>query len=279
MKVGAVAWECQPYDSVSRYLDHAERVLAMTHGCDFAVWPEQTTLGLLALRPELPSRDAVRYLSDAFPEIQERLRGLVTGSGQNVLAGTHFVATEAGIENRPLWITDEGTTVVMPGKNVLTQYEAHDWQMAAGRGLGLAKEIGALVCYDSEFPGAGRALADEGALVLAVPYFTQDQFGYQRVRWCGQARAVELQLYVVQAGLVGSLGREPVPSTYGQAAVLTPSLEGFPPNATLTETRPGIEGAAVCELDLELLLSARRSGDVRNWDDREKGDWRVTCRA
>lgn len=279
MKVGAVAWECRPYASVAEYLGHAERALALTDGCDLAVWPEQTTLGLLAGRPELLDRDAVSFLGGHFEELRQGLQKLVQGSGQDVLAGTHFVPTEAGLENRPLWLTDSGEAWELPGKNVLTQYEVHDWQMATGHGLGLVGKVGAAVCYDSEFPASARALAEAGALVLAVPYFTQDRFGYQRILWCGRARAVELQVYVVQAGLVGGLGREPVPSTYGQAAILTPSLDGFPADATLTETPLGVEGAALAELDLEYLANARESGDVRNWNDRDRGDWRVTFRV
>ncbi|MGE0001686.1 MAG: nitrilase-related carbon-nitrogen hydrolase [Fimbriimonadaceae bacterium] len=278
MKVGAVAWECRPYASVAEYLAHAEQALALTEGCDLAVWPEQTTLGLLDDRLEFLGSDAVSYLGGQFEDVRQGLRHLVQGSGQDVLTGTHFVPTEFGVENRPLWLTDSGEAWELPGKNVLTQYEIHDWQMAPGNGLGLVGQVGAAVCYDSEFPASGRALAEEGAFVLAVPYFTQDRFGYQRILWCGRARAVELQLYVVQAGLVGGLGREPVPSTYGQAAILTPSLDGFPADATLAATSPGVEGAAIAELDLEYLAGARKSGDVRNWNDRDRGDWRVTFR-
>lgn len=279
MKIGAVAWACTPCRSVSEYLAHAKRVLSLTDGCDVAVWPEQTSLELLGGAPDLPPESVATHLAGLFEEIRTGLCDLVARSGQTLLAGTHFVPSHSGPINAPLWIGGDGDSQVLPGKNVLTQYEVREWGITPGRGLAKVGRVGALVCYDSEFPGAGRALAEAGAHVLAVPYFTQDRYGYQRVLWSGLARAVELQVFVVQAGLVGGLGCEPVPHTYGQAAVLTPSLEGFPADSRLAETPLGEEGAAIATLDFDRLLEARETGDVRNWNDRDRGDWTVTFRG
>lgn len=281
MRVAAVAWEIQPCSSPKQHADHAARVLELTDGCTFVVWPEQAVLETLGGQPDLSSREAVAWLASQFEEFRSRLAEVVRGSGQTVVAGTHFVPTERGVVNAPLLVRADGTTAVLPGKNVLTQYELHDWGMAADAGAGLVESAraGVLDCYDSEFPASARALADAGALVLAVPYYTQDRHGFHRIRWCAHARAVENQVYVVAAGLVGSLGREPVPSTHGSAAVLAPCVEPFPADGVLVETAAGEERAAVCELDFAALELARQSGDVRNFADRGRGDWSAIFRA
>jgi len=131
------------------------------------------------------------------------------------------------------------------------------------------------VCYDCEFPESSRVLAESGMLVQVVPAFTETRHGFGRVRWSCHARAIENQLFVVHASLVGSLGREPVVSAVGSSAVLTPPIEPFPPGAVLAETDFGVEGVALAEIDFATLLKAREGGDVRNWNDRNRGDWTV----
>lgn len=281
MRVGAVAWKVEPCGSPREHAEHASRILEMTDGCEFVVWPEHAVLETLGGQPSLPGEEAALRLASEFDEVRVRLAESVRGSGQTVVAGTHFVPTERGIVNAPLLVRPDGTTAVLPGKNVLTQYELEDWKLAADIGAGLVESAhaGVLNCYDSEFPASARALADAGALLLAVPYFTEDAHGYHRVRWSAHARAVENQVYVLAAGLVGSLDREPVPSTCGSAAVLAPSVEPFPADGVILETARGEEGAAVLDLDFAALVEARQSGDVRNFADREKGAWSAICRV
>jgi len=50
-----------------------------------------------------------------------------------------------------------------------------------------------------------RLLADEGMDILLVPFLTDTQNGYSRVRNCAQARAIENECYVAIAGSVGNL--------------------------------------------------------------------------
>jgi predicted amidohydrolase len=79
---------------------------------------------------------------------------------------------------------------------------------------------------------------------------------------------VELQVFVLHATLLGTLGREPVVSSHGTAAVISPCLADFPPNGVLSETGQDEEGLAMAELDFDLLRASRGKGDVRNWEDR-----------
>jgi len=78
---------------------------------------------------------------------------------------------------------------------------------------------------------------------------------------------------VIHSSLVGALGREPVPSTYGSSAILAPAVRQFPANGILAETEMNEEGLIIADLDLDLLEEARNTGDVRNWHDRHASDW------
>ena len=83
-----------------------------------------------------------------------------------------------------------------------TQYKLHItptehrlWNMRGGHHLRVfntdAGKIGILICYDCEFPELGRLLMDQGLQILFIPFWTETKNGYQRVRYCAQARAIE----------------------------------------------------------------------------------------
>ena len=152
-----------------------------------------------------------------------------------------------------------------------------EWNLGGASGLRVSSsgQIGVTICYDCEFPESGRALAEAGVLIQCVPAFTETQHGFQRVRWCAQARATENQVMVIHASLVGSLGAEPVLTTYGSSAILTPSIAPFPMSAILAETELNCEGIAKVDVDLDWLATSRSRGDVRNWNDRHVSDWKL----
>ena len=62
-----------------------------------------------------------------------------------------------------------------------------------------------MICHDAQFPELARHLVDQGAMILFVPFCTDERRGYLRVRYCCQARAIENQVYVVMSGNVGNL--------------------------------------------------------------------------
>jgi predicted amidohydrolase len=66
-------------------------------------------------------------------------------------------------------------------------------------------KIGIVICYDVEFPELSRLMADQGMNILFVPFLTDTQNGYTRVKHCAQARAIENECYVAIAGCVGNL--------------------------------------------------------------------------
>lgn len=276
MIIAAVNYEIQPIRSVEDFLNHGRDLLsqAKTLGADWAVFPEFFTLELLHLYPELDEKDLAAKLS---PDVLDPLVLHARDLGLVWVAGSTFSPSSTGILNVSSTFFPDGSKADQ-AKVILTQFEAVDWAMSPGRGLKRFPDprFGLAICYDCEFPEAGRALAEAGALCMLVPSYTETRHGFYRVRHSCHARAIENQIYVVQTCLVGSLGREPVPIAVGSSAILAPSVLPFPADGILAQTPADIEAIAIAELDFDALLKSRTQGDVRNWEDRHRGDWTVS---
>lgn len=280
LKVGAVAWKIRSCRSDGDFFAHLHDFVSAAHyqALDVLVLPEHFVLELLGIERDLPEHKVAEYLVQYADALDEWFLRISNSSGLTIVGGSHFRRRESGrIGNACTTATPDGRLIVN-WKNKLTEYERRVWRLEPGDGLKRLQDfrLGALICYDAEFPEACRYLAEEGVELLIVPAFTETMRGFQRVRWSCQARAVENQIFVAHASLVGSLGREPIPSAYGSSAILTPSIEPFPESAILAETAPNEEGIAVAELDFTELSEARENGDVRNWRDRWPSNWAIS---
>lgn len=130
-----------------------------------------------------------------------------------------------------LWASDQG--VFSPGDRI----ECCQW-----RGL----QVGALICYDIEFPESARALASLGAELLLVTDGNMDPYGPVHRRAI-VARAMENQLFAVLVNRCGNGAGYQFP---GQSVVVDPLGE------IVTECGAGPEQRVV-ELDMALLARAR----------------------
>jgi len=281
IRVAAAAWKIRLARRMrgdSSYFGHMHDFVTQAHDqeADVVVLPELHPLELLQVQRDVSDRNAAKYLVQYASAIEDWIDRISDLSGLIIVGGSHFKETPEGIKN-VCAIGIPGGGSILAEKNNLTAYERDVWNIVPGRGLvRLPKEMGLTVCYDVEFPEAGRALAESGMLVQCVPSWTETQRGFQRVRWSCLARAVENTLFVVHASLVGDLGREPVPVSYGSSAIIAPSMEPFPMQAILAETPLNEEGLVVANLDFDKLHHARTLGEVRNWADRNEGTWSVT---
>jgi predicted amidohydrolase len=132
-------------------------------------------------------------------------------------------------------------------------------------------KIGILICYDVEFPELSRLLAEEGMEILFVPFLTDTQNAYSRVRVCAQARAVENECFVAIAGSVGNLPKvHNMDIQYAQSMVFTPCDFPFPINGVKTEATPNTEMILISDVDLDLLRELHNFGSVKNLKDRRK---------
>lgn len=250
--------------SVGDLLRRAEALLDRAGEADLYVLPELFAVdcldapdeGVAALGRE--DREALRdYLATAAAE-----RDAV------VVGGTYNVEDGGATYNRcPIAVPDEG--VVTYDKSRLVPEERADGKCAGEapppvvehRGVG----VGVAVCYDAEFPELVRDLADRGAEVLAVPSWTATDAGFERVRRCAAARAVENQLYVAQVSVVGAASSESRGT--GRSAVFAPCDDVVGPHGTRLLLSRDDHAAAACAVDVDALRESRASAAVRPYTD------------
>jgi len=276
MRVAAAAWEIRPAQTEEGFYSHLREFAhaAAVGVVDLLVLPELLVLELLPMHGEVLESEVPARLAVHADRLEAELAALSAEFNLLVVGGTHFRKGRAGVANVCCASRPQGAS--LHPKNRLTRYERTVWGLVPGHTLALTSDprVGVAICYDLEFPECGRALAEAGAVVLCAPSFTETEHGFYRVRYAAHARALENQVFVLHAALVGSLGREPVPSTYGSAAVVAPPHEPFPALGILAETPLNTEGLALAELDFDALEACRKGGAVLNWADRG-GEWRV----
>lgn len=276
MRVAAAAWELRAVADEEGFFEHLREVVrsAARERVHLLVLPELIVLELLSFRAEVAEADVPRALSAYAERFESEITSLSAEFFMHVVGGSFFRAHSSGVSNVSLSV-GHAASAFHP-KNRLTRYERGTWHLAAGETLSLTPDprVGVAICYDLEFPECGRALAEAGATVICAPSYTETEHGFHRVRHAAHARALENQVFVLHASLVGSLGREPVVSTFGTAAVIAPAHEPFPAKGVLAETALNAEGLAIADLDFAGLERCRSEGAVLNWADRG-GEWRV----
>jgi len=276
-KVAVVSWKLRPIGGDGDFFGHLFDFVNEAHasGANVLVLPELFVLELIQLEPEVKEVNVAKYLVQYGEVLEEWLQRISESSGMIIVGGSHFKNSPKGILN-VCAVAHPQLGIALTEKNNLTNYEQEIWDLRRGSGLVKLPDtrLGVTICYDGEFPESGRALAENGVLLQCVPAYTETEHGFSRVRYCSHARAIENQIFVAHSSLVGNIGREPVPSTFGSSAILCPTIEPFPAAGVLAETEMNEEGLAIAELDFDQLLEARQLGDVRNWHDRTNSDWR-----
>jgi predicted amidohydrolase len=275
VRVAVANWKLRSLKSDGQFWSHIHEFLvrADDDGAKLVVLPELFSLELLQLQTKVRAEDAPKYLVQYADAIEEWLLRMSQNSGMAIVGGSHFKWVGEQIRNVcPIAFPDG--RMYLQEKNKLTVYERSDWQIEPGNGLAtLPGRLGVSVCYDCEFPEGPRILAENGALIHAVPAWTETRRGFQRVRWSCLARAVENQNFVIHASLVGDIGREPVPESYGSSAIIAPSIAPFPMEAVIAETKLNEDDLVVANLDIDALFAARNEGEVTNWKDRDPSSW------
>ena len=114
-----------------------------------------------------------------------------------------------------------------------------------------------------------RLLADEGMNILFVPFLTDTQSGFSRVRHCAQARAIENECFVAIAGSVGNLPKvHNMDIQYAQSMVFTPCDFAFPASGIKSEATTNTEMILISDVDIDLLTELHNHGAVKNLKDR-----------
>lgn len=287
IRVAAVQFQARRVDSFDQFMGQVEYFIdvAADYRSDFILFPELFTMPLVSAEEgAVPPEEAVRRVASHTEQFVERMRTLALSYNVNIIGGSHVTEMEGGeIENICYVFLRDGS-VHAQSKLHPTPSERNWWKIKGGHGLSAIDTdcgpIGVLICYDSEFPEAARQLADQGALILFVPFCTDERQGYQRVRICSHARAIENQMYVVLAGMVGNLPDvENMDIHYAESCILTPCDFPFARDGIAAAAAPNTEMIVFSDLRLESLLESRRSGTVQNLRDRRFDLYEVNWRS
>ena len=248
--------------------------VAAGYESDFVVFPELMTLQLLSIEnAELSPVDSILKISEYTDRVKVLFSELAVRHNINIIAGSHPTRDATGDVYNVCFICLRDGTVHARDKIHPTPNESAWWGIRGGNRVEAIETdcgpIGVMICYDSEFPEMARHLIDQGALILFVPFCTDERQSYLRVRYCCQARAVENQCYVVLSGNVGNLpGVNNFDIQYAQSCILTPCDFPFARDGIAADSTPNTEMVLFADLRLEDLARARSSGTVQNLKDR-----------
>lgn len=211
-------------------------------------------------------------LAGSTEEIVKKIQQFAISYNVNIIAGSMPEVVQGQLFNTS-YLCHRSGQLDSFSKIHITPNEMKYYGMQGGNEIKVfdtdAGKVGLLICYDVEFPELGRILAEQGMQILFVPFMTDTQNGYMRVRACARARAIENECYVAIAGSVGNLPRvNNMDIQYAQSAVFTPSDFAFPTNAIKAEATPNAEAVLIADVDLYALKDLHEYGTVKNLKDR-----------
>lgn len=274
VRLGLIQWQMRPYKDLEELLQQAEYFIDAVSGyrSDFALFPEFFNAPLMATNNHLSESDAIRELAKHTEEIVKKFSEYAISYNINIISGSMPELIDGKLYNVGYVCKRDGTLERYEKLHV-TPDEAKVWGMQGGNELKVfdtdCGKIGVLICYDSEFPELSRLLADDGMNILFVPFLTDTQNGYSRVRHCAQARAIENECYVAIAGSVGNLPNvHNMDIQFAQSMVFTPCDFAFPTNGIKAEATQNTEMILIADVDIDLLGELSEFGSVRNLKDR-----------
>jgi predicted amidohydrolase len=262
------------YKDFDELMNQAEYFIDAVSGyrADFALFPEFFNAPLMAEYNHLSEAQAIRKLAEYTEQIVQKFSELSISYNINIITGSFPEIVDGKLFNAGYLCRRDGS-IERYEKIHVTPDEARVWGMQGGRHIQTfdtdAGKIGVLICYDVEIPELSRILAEDDMEILFVPFLTDTQNGYSRVRHCAQARAIENECYVAIAGSVGNLPKvHNMDVQFAQSMVLTPCDFAFPATGIKAEATPNTEMILFADVDLDLLKELNQLGAVRNKKDR-----------
>lgn len=281
IRLGLIQWQMRLFTDLNEFYDQVEFFVdaVSDYGADFALFPEFFNTPLMRYYNDLPEREAMEKLAGQTKEIANKIQQLAVSYNVNIIAGSMPLYERNKLYNVS-YLCHRSGKMDSFRKVHITPNEFKYYGMAGGNEVKVfdtdCGKVGLLICYDVEFPELGRILADQGMQILFVPFMTDTQNGYMRVRHCAQARAIENECYVAIAGSVGNLPRvNNMDIQYSQSAVFTPSDFAFPNNAIKAEATPNTEMVLIADVDLYALRDLHEYGTVKILKDRRKDLYEV----
>lgn len=281
VRIGVVQWQMRPYYKLEELLQQVEYFVdaVSDYQSDFILFPELFNAPLMGKFKNMDSRHAIKKLAEFTPAIKEAISKMAVSYNVNIIAGSMPELRDNVLFNVSYLFQRNGKSDSV-SKIHITPAEQYEWNIEGGNEMKVIEtdvaRVGIQICYDVEFPEMSRLLADQGMQILFVPFLTDTQNAYNRVRFCAQARAIENECFVAIAGNVGNLPKVAnMDLQFAQSAVLTPSDFAFPVNGVKAEATPNTEMIVVSDVDLSLLTELHTHGSVQTLKDRRKDLYKV----
>jgi len=286
VRVATVQFQVRQVKSVEQFEQQIEYFVdvAADYKSDFIAFPELVTLPILSVEDKkMRHEEAVLHMTKYTQRFVNFMQGLAISYNINIIGGSHpTIVTEDGSEDihNVSYVFLRDGSIHSQEKLHPTEDERYWWNIKGGNNLQAIKTdcgpIGVLIGYDCEFPETARYLADQGAMILFVPFCTDERQSYMSLRYCSQARAVENQLYVVMSGTVGNVPDvESIDINYAESCILTPCDFAFARDGVASTTAANTEMIAFADLQLENLLVNRNAGTFQNLKERRFDLYRV----
>ncbi len=274
VRLGLIQWQMRSLGNLEALFEQAQFFIDAVsgYGSDFALFPEFFTAPLMADYNHLSEAEAIRELARHTEAVRLKFQEFAISYNINIITGSMPFIENGSVYNVGFLCKRDGTNE-MYRKIHITPNEVFHWGITGGDTIQTfdtdCGKIGIMICYDVEFPELSRIMADEGMNILFVPFLTDTQNGYTRVKSCAQARAIENECYVAIAGCVGNLPKvNNMDIQYAQTAVFTPSDFAFPSNGIKAEATPNTEMTLIVDVDINLLKELHEHGSVRTMKDR-----------
>ena len=284
IRLGLVQWQMRPFKNIDEFYEQIKFFVNVMgdYKCDFVMFPELFNTPLLSPYNHLSERESMMELSKQTEEIKATLSDFAVSYNVNIIGGSMPVVENDELFNQSFMLHRDGR-IDTYRKIHITPNEKKYYGMKGGNEIKVIDtdcgKVGLVICYDVEFPELPRLLAKQGMKILFVPFLTDTQNAYTRVRHCAAARAIENECYVAITGCVGNLpGVNNMDIQYGQAAVFTPSDFSFPYNGIKGEATANTEMTLIVDVDLNLLKDLHHNGAVRTMADRRTDLYEVETR-
>lgn len=284
VRVATVQFQMRRISRIEEFEEQVEYFVdvASDYKADFVTFPELYVLQLLSLEKEKRTQiEAIANITKYKDRYCSFMEKLAVSYNINIVGGSMPTMDDDGRIRNTAFVFLRDGAVYAQDKLHPTPAEREWWNLKGGDQASVIPTdcgpIGVMICYDSEFPEHARMLADQGAVMLFVPFCTDERRGYLRVRYCAQARAIENQCYVIMSGVVGNLPNvDAMDIHYAESCILTPSDFPFARDGVAADTAPNTETIALADLSISDLLANRRSGTTQNLNDRRFDLYRVS---
>ena len=284
VRIAAAQYPIGQPDSLASWQAKVEQWVrdAAAQGAQLLVFPEYAAMELAAIDQSTASdlHASLRAVIALGPSIDAHYADLAQRFGVVLLGGTRPCGQDDGqIVNRATLYMPDGQKGYQD-KIMMTRFERESWDIKGGTELRVFRTslgmLGISTCYDVEFPMIARAQAAAGAQVILCPSCTDSLQGYHRVRIGAQARALENQIFVVQAPTVGMAPWSPaLDENYGAAGVFVPPDGDSPDDGIVAIGTEGQGAWVIADADLSRVHRWRTKGAVHpfaHWPEQYCGE-------